>query len=88
MIVDKDTFKVGDTLHIDFLNKKILEHLKLEKGNTIFLTGGRHIGNLGIVEDIIGSKIVYKIKSNDVHETLKEYAFVVGHDKPLFKIES
>ena len=88
LMVDKDSFKVGDTLYIDFLKKNTIEHLKLEKGTTIFLTGGRHIGSLGKVEDIIGSKIVYKIKSNDVHETLKEYAFVVGHDKPLFKIES
>jgi small subunit ribosomal protein S4e len=88
LVVEKDSYKVGDTLYIDFLKNNIIEHMKLEKGNTIFLTGGRHIGSLGKVEDIIGSKIVYKIKSNDVHETLKEYAFVIGHDSPIFKIEA
>jgi len=62
-------------------------HIKLEKGSTIFLIGGKHLGETGTIEDITGNKIIYKIKSNEVFETLKKYAFVIGIDKPIIKLD-
>ena len=86
MLIDKDEYSVGDTIVIDVVKKEVKEHLKLTKGNIIFLIGGKHIGGIGTVEDVIGNKIIYKIDSKEVHETSKEYAFVIGKDKPVIKI--
>ncbi len=86
MIAEKDQYKVGDTIVIDHLKNEIKEHLELKKGNLILLTGGKHIGNTGMIEDVAGKKIIYKIKS-DVHESLRKYAFVLGKDKPVIEIE-
>ena len=52
----------------------------------IYLTGGRHIGEIGKVQDIIGNRILYNTETGDTVETLKEYAFPIGKDKPLIKL--
>lgn len=85
MLIDKGDYRVGDTLLMDIAKKEVKHHLKLEKGNVIFLIGGKHISCLGIIEDVMENKIIYKIQ-NEVYETLKKYAFVVGKDKPLIKL--
>ena len=85
ILVDKNEYVVGDTIVIGMHEKKIKDHFKLEKGNTIFLTSGKQMGNIGTVEDIIENKIIYKTKDG-VFETLKKYAYVVGKEKPIIKI--
>ena len=50
------------------------------------MIGGKHIGQTGKVQDIIGNRILYKTEKGDVIETLKEYAFPIGKDKPLIKL--
>lgn len=84
--VDKDDYKVGDTIVIDMKDSKIKEHLKFEKGKLIYLTGGKHIGSLGTIEAISGRKIQYKTKEG-TFETLKKYAFVIGKDKPVITVK-
>lgn len=84
LIVDKDVFKVGDSVVLDLQNHKIKKHLKLEKGATIFLVSGKHLGSVGVVEDIQQSefekpKLIFKTKK-EKFETLKEYAFVINGD--------
>jgi small subunit ribosomal protein S4e len=88
ILVEKGDYKVGDTIVLALANNEVKEHFKLEKGNLIFMTGGRHIGEIGKVEDIMENKIIYKIKSDEVHQTLKRYAFVIGKDEPVIKIGS
>lgn len=85
MIVTKDDFKVGDTVLITLGNKnfKIKESIKLDKNSLIYLTGGKHIGQIGRVQDIIGNRIIYKTESGEVIETLKKYAFSIGKEKSL-----
>lgn len=87
MLVEKDSYKVGDVVLIGLSkNSGIKDHIKLAKDSLIFLTGGKHIGETGKVQDISGSRIIYKTEKGDVVETLKKYAFPVGKDKPLIKI--
>lgn len=88
LLVEKDSYKAGDSVLVG-LDKKpleIKEHIKLANGSLIFLTGGKHIGEIGNVQDITGSRIIYKAENGDVIETLKKYAFMVGKDKPLLKL--
>ena len=92
LLVDKDTFKASDTLLIDLANNKVVDHIPLKEGSLVYLTGGSKIGHLGKVVAIqpkIGmqpAKIIFST-GKDKHETLKEYAFVIGTDKPVIPLE-
>ena len=83
ILVDKDEYKTGDTIVINLPEQEIKEHIKLEKGCSICLIGGKHIGDIGKVEDIISRKITYRKDDGEMVETLKKYVFVVGKDKPV-----
>ena len=88
LLTEDKGYKVGDTLLIDLKDKKILKHLKLEKGATVYLTGGKYIGSIGTLEKISLSKqskrekATFKIDDKKV-ETLIKYIFVV--DKEIIK---
>lgn len=83
ILVPKDGYKVGDSVLLE--NNKIKKHLKLEKNALIFLTAGKHIGKVGILEEvykpspITETKISFKL-NNKKFETLKKFAFVVEKD--------
>jgi small subunit ribosomal protein S4e len=79
--VDKDEYKVGDTLQISLPDQKIVDHFKLDKGMTVLLVGGKHSGMIAKMEEISEHKIIIK-SGNQKFETLKKNAFVVGKDKP------
>jgi small subunit ribosomal protein S4e len=82
IIVEKEGYKLGDALLITLGKKNaIKEHIKLEKNIMIYLTGGKHIGQTGKVQDIIGNRILYKTESGEFVETLKEHVFPVGKEK-------
>ena len=77
ILVEKDGYKVGDSVILKLPEQKISKHLKLDKNSTIFLIGGKHIGEIGNVENVIGNKIIYKDEKDNLVETSKKYAFVV-----------
>ncbi|MBU0616038.1 MAG: 30S ribosomal protein S4e [Nanoarchaeota archaeon] len=87
ILVDKEEYKVGDTILIELPSQKIKDHIKLEKGALIFLIGGKHMGDMGHIEGIFNNRIIYKNKESEKIETLNKYAFVIGKEKPLVKIE-
>ena len=82
-LVDKDTYKVGDSLLVE--GSKIVKHLPLQKGATILLTSGSHLSDIGDVTDIQGRVISFK-KEDDVLTTARKCAFVVGEKKPEVQI--
>ncbi len=84
-LVDKDEYKTGDSLVVEIPNRKILSTIKLEKGALVFLTGGKHIGVTGTVENIEGKKIFFKIGS-EIYETSKKYALVIGKGKAVITL--
>jgi len=87
ILVDKGDYKVGDSIVIEIPSKKIVDHLKFEKGNSIFLTAGKRVGAIAKLQEIQESKIVFKNSSGKENITLKKYAFVVGKEKPVIDIE-
>lgn len=87
ILVDKNTYKIGDSLILKLPEQKISKHLKLDKKSIICLIGGTHIGEIGNVDDIIKDKIIYRDPHNNLIETSKQYAFVVGDDKLLITLE-
>ncbi|MBI1935148.1 30S ribosomal protein S4e [Candidatus Woesearchaeota archaeon] len=87
IIADKNVCNSGDTVLLDLPGNKISKHLKLEKKSLVFLTGGKHVGEMGSVEDIRSDKIVYKDEKGNLIETSKKHAFVIGENKPLITIK-
>ncbi|MEE9525246.1 MAG: 30S ribosomal protein S4e [Candidatus Woesearchaeota archaeon] len=86
ILSDKKEAKVGDTAIIELPSQKIKQIIKFEKGATIYLVGGKHIGGTGVIEDIKENKISYK-SGKDKVETLKKYAFVIGKEKSLIQLQ-
>lgn len=84
LIVDKDSYSVGDTLQIALPKQDIQKHFKLENGASVMLIGGKHSGTVAKVEDIIENKLLFKVGTKKF-ETAKKYAFVIGDDKPALK---
>ena len=87
ILVDKDEYKTGDTLMLSVPKKEIKNVLKFDKKMMIYLTDGKHIGEIGVIEDIKENKISYKVKDG-VFETLKDYVFIIGKDKALIKLQN
>tara|TARA_Y100000310_G_C20609990_1_gene777499 strand:- start:884 stop:1576 length:693 start_codon:yes stop_codon:yes gene_type:complete len=87
VLVKENSYKRGDAVLLTLGKKKgVKEKVSLDKGVLIYLTGGRHIGQIGKVQDIINNRILYKTESGDIVETLKEDAFPIGKDKPLITL--
>ena len=81
MIVDKDEFKVNDTLILSLGDKpQVKKHLKFEKGASVYLIEGKYKGMSGTIEDIKpifrNPAIKVKVKSK-TFETSKNFAFVI-----------
>lgn len=87
ILVDKDSYKVGDSVTIEIKDFKIKEHLKLEEGAFCFLLAGSHIGESGKIKKIDGDQIIISSEGGNEFETLKKFIYVIGKEKPLVKIE-
>jgi small subunit ribosomal protein S4e len=72
--------KVGSTLVVKLPEQKIVSHIPFDKGMTVFVTSGKHAGDLASVKEIKDDRVVLKTK-DATYETLKEYSFVVGKTK-------
>ena len=88
----KEKYNVGDTLEISLPDQKVKSHLENIVGNIVMITGGKHIGSVGIIKDI---EIIKSSEPNmafididgTVLRTLRDYMFVIGKTKPIIKVE-
>ena len=85
LIIKTKDYKVGDTLLMNLKDKKILKHLKLEKGAIIYLTGGKYVGSIGTLETVSSSnnlkKDMIELIINDKKvKTSRNYGFVIDKD--------
>ena len=91
ILLDKNMYHVGDTIVFDFNNKKIKDAFELKEGCWIMITDGRYKGYIGKVKQILHGKypekpkIVFQVNGEE-HITLKDYAFVIGSEKPVLPI--
>lgn len=84
ILVDKGKYKGGDVLKIELPSQKILDYYPLAKGNVAMIIGGKHSGQIAIIEDY---KIIRSPKPNIVEfkegfSTIKDHVFVVGKKSP------
>lgn len=85
--VSDKQIKVNDVVVYDFVNHKAIDVLKLEKGNTIYLTGGQHVSSVVKIESVKDNQIVFKTTTNETFVTLLDYAFLIGKESSLIKTE-
>ncbi len=87
LLVDSNKYKPGDSIVISLPNQEIKKHLPCKKGMLVYITDGKHIGEIAEIFDFIefpGSnpdKVILKL-NEDKFETLKKYIFVIGESKP------
>ena len=75
---------VGDAVVLHLKDKK-MSIVKLKKGAYVYLTGGKHSGSHGVLQEISKQNVVFEHAKNRL-ETLKKYVTVVGEGKPLLKL--
>lgn len=81
LIVEKDDYKVGDTLAIKV--NKIEKHFELKEGAAVLITGGRHIGKVGNVKEIQDGTITLEADKETI-QTASRYAYVVGDKEQAY----
>ncbi|MBU0460165.1 MAG: 30S ribosomal protein S4e [Nanoarchaeota archaeon] len=77
--------KVGDSLVLGLPKLEVKEVLALKLGMSIFLTKGKHIGDVGTLKEIKGKEAKYTKQGKEI-ETSKAYLFVIGDKEPLINI--
>lgn len=90
----EDVYHTHDTLQISLPESKILSHIPLEGGVLCLVVRGRNVGRVGrLVEKIPGSltsdpRAVLEDRSGERFESILEYVFPIGKDKPLISLPS
>ncbi|MBU1203760.1 MAG: 30S ribosomal protein S4e [Nanoarchaeota archaeon] len=82
----EDKYTIGDSVIFDLNTKKVVKHLKLEKGAVVYLLAGKYVGKKGIVNEIIKKKyhqdVVSMTIGKEEAKTLKNYTIVI-EDKAI-----
>tara|TARA_Y100000310_G_scaffold310852_1_gene356555 strand:+ start:9221 stop:9928 length:708 start_codon:yes stop_codon:yes gene_type:complete len=85
--IDKDTYKVQDSVLISLPKQEIKEHFSFDKNSFVFFVNGKYVGKTAIIDDIKEDKIICKI-NNERIETLKKFAFIIGKEKSAITLEN
>jgi small subunit ribosomal protein S4e len=86
IVEDEKKYAVGDSFVLELPSQKISEVLAFDTNSLIMLRSGRHVGKVGIIQAIHESDIVVKTSGDEVFQTKKEYAIVIGKDKPIITL--
>jgi small subunit ribosomal protein S4e len=87
-------FSTNDTLRISIPTQRVLNQIKFEKGNSALVVAGRNLGKSGkIVELQQGTAtrpamVSIEDSTGNRFDTMADYTFVVGTDKPTIKLEA
>lgn len=87
-------YQTNDTLRVSVPTQRVLNHIKFEKGNIALVVAGRNLGKIGkIVELQKGTAtrppmVSIEDQTGNKFDTIVDYTFVVGSDKPAIKLEA
>lgn len=84
-IVSDKEYPIASSLVLGLPDQKVSDVLSLEKGASILLIGGSHVGVVGTIESIDGKVIVVKA-GDHMLKTMKRFAVVVGKSKPVIEL--
>ncbi len=86
LLADKAAASTNDTLVLHVPDQKIVQHLAFEKGALIYLLGGKHVGTFGMLDKVEDDEIIFTVNGQSI-ATAKQYALVVGKDKPVITLK-
>ena len=87
-------YSTNDTLRISIPTQRVMNQIKFEKGNFAVVIAGRNLGRSGkIVELQAGTAtrpamVTLEDATGNKFDTMVDYTFVVGTDKPAIKLEA
>ncbi|MBU4535151.1 MAG: 30S ribosomal protein S4e [Euryarchaeota archaeon] len=87
-----ESFSAGDVINLKLPEKEINDAIKFEEGNIGLVTGGKHIGEIGKIKEIIITKsvrpntVVIETDEKKTFLTLKDYVFVIGKEEPIISL--
>jgi len=84
-IQSKKDYAMGSTLVLNLPDQKVTDIITFEKGVSILLIGGSHVGVVGKIEAIENENIVVKA-GDHILKTMKKFAVVIGKDKPVISL--
>lgn len=90
----EDVYRTLDTLKISIPERKILEHVKMKKGDFAVITGGKNIGRYGRiveVEEERGKKrrntlVTIDDGKGNRYQTVLNFVFAIGGEQPLISL--
>ena len=75
--------KVNDTILLTLPERKVQKVLPFKKGSSVIIYHGRHSGEQGKLEDTLdGTQTRKSLSTVEGLQTMTDYIFVVGEDKP------
>jgi small subunit ribosomal protein S4e len=89
-----ESFSTNDTIRVSLPTQKVLSHIKFEKGNYALVTAGRNIGKSGRIMELTPATatrpamVRIEDDAGTKFDTMLDYTFVVGTDKPSIKLEA
>ncbi|MBW2993002.1 30S ribosomal protein S4e [Candidatus Woesearchaeota archaeon] len=86
ILAEDKKYKTGDTVAIELPSQKVMDVIAFEKGAVVYLVSGKHVGSSGVLQEIKNNRVIVKTKEG-VFETSSDYAFVIGKEKSLIKLE-
>lgn len=87
-------YETNDTLRVSVPAQRILNHIKFEKGNIALVIAGRNLGKIGKIVDLQDgtatrpAMVTIEDQTGNKFDTIVDYTFVVGSDKPAIKLEA
>lgn len=87
-------YATNDTLRLSIPTQRVLNHIKFEKGNYALVVAGRNLGKSGKIVDLQDgtatrpAMVTIEDQTGNKFDTIVEYTFVVGTDKPTIKLEA
>jgi small subunit ribosomal protein S4e len=91
-VIVEDPFSADDVVSLNIPDQEITDKFKFEEGSLVIITGGKHIGEIGTINEIYINKlsdpntVLVEKNKKENFLTLKDYAFVVGKDKSVISL--
>ncbi len=92
VIVEEDEYSGYDVVCLGVPEQEIKENFTFEEGVVVLVTGGKHTGELGKIQEVIvdqsskANTVIIEKANKDTFLTLKDYAFVIGKDEPAIDL--
>ncbi|MDD2614344.1 MAG: 30S ribosomal protein S4e [Methanosarcina sp.] len=89
-ILGSNEYGTKDSLILSVPDKQVVKHLQFKVGNLAMVVGGQHSGEIGKIKEIREVKSsrhnTVVISGDTDFETIEDYVFVIGEDKPEIRL--